>query len=90
MPDDGNSRFEAPRGAGGGASHELSIAFGGEVEYVFNALRGLSCIASGLAVTEQTGHVYSGDAWGLVADMLDAAVARLEDEFYGGGGPADA
>lgn len=71
-----------PRDAGGGA-HALSLAFD-SAEYALSALRGLSCIASGLAVTELSGHVYSGDAWGLVADITDAAADALGREFYGG------
>lgn len=49
-------------------------------------MRGLSCIASGLAVTELSGHVYTGDAWGLVADITDAAAEALGREIYGGDG----
>lgn len=75
-----------PRDAGGGA-HALSLAFD-SAEYALSALRGLSCIASGLAVTELSGHVYSGDAWGLVADITDAAADALGREFYGGAGPS--
>lgn len=71
-----------PRDAGGGA-HALSLALD-SAEYELSALRGLSCIASGLAVTELSGHVYSGDAWGLVADITDAAADALGREFYGG------
>ena len=62
MADDSEIRFEAAGCAGGGA-HALSLAFD-SAEYALSALRGLSCIASGLAVTELSGHVYSGDAWG--------------------------
>ena len=61
VPDARESRFEAA-GCGGGA-HALSLAFD-SAEYALSALRGLSCIASGLAVTELSGHVYSGDACG--------------------------
>lgn len=67
--------------AGGGA-HTLALAFG-DAECAITALKGLSCIASGLAVTELSGHVYTGDAWGLVADITDAAAAALESELYG-------
>lgn len=76
-----------PRDARGGGAHALSLAFD-SAEYALSALRGLSCIASGLAVTELSGHVYSGDAWGLVADITDAAADALGREFYGGAGPS--
>lgn len=84
MADDRESRFEAA-GCGGGAAHALSLAFD-SAEYALTALRGLSCIASGLAVTELSGHVYTGDAWGLVADITDAAAEALGREIYGGDG----
>ena len=84
MADDRESRFEA---AGCGGAHALSLAFD-SAEYALSALRGLSCIASGLAVTELSGHVYSGDAWGLVADITDAAADALGCKFYGGAGPS--
>lgn len=87
MADDSERRFEAAECGGGGGAHTLSLAFD-SAEYALSALRGLSCIASGLAVTELSGHVYSGDAWGLVADITDAAADALGREFYGGAGPS--
>ena len=86
VADDRESRFEAA-GCGGGGAHALSLAFD-SAEYALSALRGLSCIASGLAVTELSGHVYSGDAWGLVADITDAAPTRWGASFTAGRGLA--
>ena len=82
----GEAAGARPPHDGGRAGRVMALEFTDEVDDVFTALRGAECIAAACSVSELKNHVYAGDALMLLANVLDAADARLEAEFYGAGG----